>query len=119
MKNKRGFTLVEVLCVIIIITVILSIAVPIVFKHIDTSRDEIDDESFSMYIKSVNSAILSKRLEGDVVKDGEYIINSDGNICINSNCIILHLEKSHPTSGTIIIENEEIKSYNIDGRRSE
>ena len=112
---KKGFTLVEVLAVIIILAIISLIIVPIVLDYVDSSRNEAEEESFSMYIKAVESAILSERLKGNIL-DGEYTINSKGDICKNNNCIKLNLDKKHPTSGTITIENEKIKSYNIDGR---
>ena len=50
MKNNKGFTLIEILTVIIILGIIMIIAVPAVSKYISESKD-------TTYIKTVNKYI--------------------------------------------------------------
>ncbi|MBR4260613.1 MAG: prepilin-type N-terminal cleavage/methylation domain-containing protein, partial [Clostridia bacterium] len=65
--NKKGFTLIEILTVIIILGVIMIIAVPAVSKYILGSRD-------SAYVTSIEKYIEAARNE---VTDFEYIVSRD------------------------------------------
>lgn len=58
MKNK-GFTLVELLAVIVILAIISLIAVPIVLNLINDSRQKSLERSIDLYASAVNTAITS------------------------------------------------------------
>lgn len=75
-KNKKGFTLVELLAVIVILGVLLIIAVPAVTRLISSSRQGAADDQALMVLKSLelcntnelkscNSTDLAKYYEGD------------------------------------------------------
>ena len=58
-KNRKGFTLVELLAVITIISLILTIAVPKVLDTIDNSRKE----TFELTARSIASAVEKKYID--------------------------------------------------------
>ena len=64
--NKKGFTLVEVLAVIILLSAIISITVPIVTNVINTSRDSVYKSQINKILSATydyslkNSSILPK-----------------------------------------------------------
>ena len=63
--NKKGFTLIEILTVVIILGIIMIIAIPSVSKYILDSRD-------SAYVTSIEKYIEAARNE---ITDFEYIVN--------------------------------------------
>ena len=75
MKNKKGFTLIELMAVIIILAIILAIVVPKVFKSIDESKkracnvqmNNITDAAATYFTKyrynDADSGIMMKRLK--------------------------------------------------------
>lgn len=63
MKNKNGFTLIEILAVIIIIGVVMLIAVPAVSNYINSSRKSAYITTAKEYIKEAQSKIATKDYE--------------------------------------------------------
>lgn len=73
MNNKKGFTLVEVLAVIIIIGIIMIIAIPAVYSYIDkTNRGSYASEA-QAYVETVASEYTMKEY-GDLLEDDELMI---------------------------------------------
>ena len=87
MKNEKGFTLIEVLSVIIIIGVIMIIAIPAVSKYIDRSNKASYASDALAYVETVRSEYEMKDYGEFLSKDElmivpiEYIIleKGDGN----------------------------------------
>ena len=114
LKNKYGFTLVELLAVIVVLAIIALIATPIVMNTIKSAKKGSAERSADNYIKQVETAVATERLEGNIL-EGEYIIQSDGNLCPLSGCgeddkdkVIIAMEGNKPTSGTIKISNDQV-----------
>ncbi len=59
MKNEKGFTLIEILAVIIIISILLLIAVPSVSRYIEESRQKSYVTTVKNTLKSAGSMISS------------------------------------------------------------
>ena len=57
MKNKNGFTLVELLAVIVILGLLMAIAIPSVTKYITQSRKKTLVNSINSYITAVSTAV--------------------------------------------------------------
>lgn len=127
--KKKGFTLVELLAVIIVLAVIVVIVVPKVATTINNSKRNGIERSAENYIRSVELAISTRRLNSEPIPDGTYTIDSDGNLggvnyidkdlCYSEpskqNCeigieqkIIVKTNGSRPTSGKITINNGKI-----------
>ena len=68
---KRGFTLVELLAVIVILAVIALITIPAVMKMIDSSTTNSYRRSVDLYGKAVSQGIIS--YESDMVEKGQKI----------------------------------------------
>lgn len=58
--NKKGFTLVELLAVIVILAVILTIAVPNMFKIIDKSKQDSYDNQVLMIIDAAKNYVVNE-----------------------------------------------------------
>ena len=116
MKNKHGFTLIELLAVIVVLAIIALIATPIVMNAINKSKKGAAERSAENYIKQVEVAIATKRLDestGDLsFLDGTYTINSDGNLEGNNltEPLVIEVSGDKPTSGTIIVKDGEVQA---------
>ena len=79
--NTKAFTLIELLAVIVILSIILLIAVPIVLRVIKDSKKSTAKDSLELYGRAVEQGVANyflKNLEEDEVtmdelKEGEYI----------------------------------------------
>ena len=73
MKNKKGFTLVELLAVIVILAIILVIAVPQIMKVIRASRLSAIQSTANLIISKADEKII----EDQVLDKGESLICSE------------------------------------------
>ena len=109
LKNKYGFTLIELLAVIVVLAIIALIATPIVMNTIKKSQKGAAERSADSYVKQVEVAVATKRLDGDIL-EGTYTINDKGNLEGNGLTKPLEIEMNgnKPTSGTIKIINGQV-----------
>jgi len=114
--KKSGFTLIELLAVIVILAIIALIATPIILNIIQDVRKESSKTSAQNYLKAVELAIITKKLNNGntSVEDGLYIIQSDGGLCLEGiSCteekkLKVGVEGKYPSGGTVAIENEKV-----------
>ncbi len=117
--KKRGFTLIELLAVIVILAVIALIAVPIMLNIITKAQESSTLRGVELYIHGVEIALTHEELYSKNSIDGLYTIDSNGNICIENNCIKVDMKGKKPQSGFIRIENGsvvQIINMNIDSK---
>ena len=109
MKNKKGFTLIELLAVIVVLAIIALIATPIVMNTIKKSQKGAAERSADSYIRDVETAVATKRLEGEIL-EGIYTINDKENLEGNGLTKPLEIEMNgnKPTSGIIKISNGQV-----------
>ena len=69
--NKKGFTLVELLAVIVILAIIALIATPIVINVIGEARKGADARSVEGYVKAYESAYYQELIKGNSPTFGE------------------------------------------------
>jgi prepilin-type N-terminal cleavage/methylation domain-containing protein len=74
MKNNKGFTLVELLTVIVILAIILAIAVPGISKILDGSKKSAFEADAKMLITGINYKNLEAGFgEGDPIEEGHIL----------------------------------------------
>ena len=74
--KKKGFTLVELLAIIVILGIIMSIATPIIIKIINDSKKETYKLSMSGYVRAVEEQIAVNKAKGKITKNGNYNIKN-------------------------------------------
>ena len=110
--NKKAFTLIELLAVIVILAIIALIATPIILGIIKDTKKEATLRSAENYLSAVNNSIASLAMDNKKIEDKKYDILPNGNIClgilVNNNCsgdeLNVEVEGEKPISGTINIE---------------
>ena len=132
---KNGFTLVELLAVIVILAIISLIAVPVVLNIIEDSRKNTTLSSAEFYLDAVELSIVKAIQKGQNIETGTYNIMSNGNICLeeyklendvyvcldndennNNNELKVEIKGNTPTSGIIALQKGNIvKELNKDG----
>ena len=106
MKRKnKGFTLVELLAVIVILALIALIATPIILNVINDAKKQAAKDSAYGYMDAVEKYIVSSELEDESIQDGIYSVED-----LNKK---ISVKGSTPDNGIIKIENKEVKKYDI------
>ena len=107
MKEKnKGFTLVELLAVIVILALIALIATPIILNVINDAKKQAAKDSAYGYMDAVEKYIVSSELEDKSIKDGTYSVE-------DLNSMGVSVKGSTPDNGNIEIKNKEVKNYDI------
>ena len=106
MKEKnKGFTLVELLAVIVILALIALIATPIILNVINDAKKQAAKDSAYGYMDAVEKYIVSSELEDKSIQDGTYRVEE-----LNKK---ISVKGSTPDNGNIEIKNSSVKSYDI------
>ena len=105
MDKKKGFTLVELLAVIVILALIALIATPIILNVINDAKKQAAKDSAYGYMDAVEKYIVSSELEDKSIKDGTYRVEE-----LNKK---ISVKGSTPDNGNIEIKNSSVKSYDI------
>ena len=106
MKEKnKGFTLVELLAVIVILALIALIATPIILNVINDAKKQAAKDSAYGYMDAVEKYIVSSELEDESIQDGTYRVED-----LNKK---ISVKGSTPDNGNIEIKNSSVKSYDI------
>lgn len=110
--KKNGFTLIEVLAIIIVIAIIAVITIPVVKDSLDEAKLNTAKDSAYGYKKAVEKYYFDKtmnNLNGNL--NGVYTINSSGNLVKSgSDPIVVDVSGKKPSSGTLTITNNEVVS---------
>ncbi|MEI4771415.1 competence type IV pilus major pilin ComGC [Psychrobacillus sp. FJAT-51614] len=107
MKNNKGFTLIEMMIVLLIISILILITIPNVTKH----SASIDDKGCKAFAKMVEGQIQAYKIEfkkipnvEDLTKEG-YLKGIES--CPNGTEIIIDEKDGSVTiTGAVVIENE-------------
>lgn len=102
LKNK-GFTLVELLAVIIVLAIIALIGFTQVGKVIQTSKEKAAVVSAKNYIDAVNVEILNRESAGNPIADDVYNIDE----------LDISFNGTKPDTGTIKIKDSKVVSANL------
>ncbi|MFP3321562.1 competence type IV pilus major pilin ComGC [Planococcus sp. SIMBA_160] len=93
LKNQRGFTLIEMLIVMLIITVLIAIAIPNVSKQ----TSSVDDKGCKAFVQMVQGQVESYRMDKKAVPTMAQLVSEayvkEGNTsCPNGETIIISPE---------------------------
>lgn len=77
-KNTKGFTLVELLAVIVILAVIALIATPVVLSMIEASRKGAAESSMLSYVSATENTILTKLMNNASYIDFDQTYSVEG-----------------------------------------
>ena len=105
MNKNKGFTLVELLAVIVILAIIALIATPIILNVINDAKKQAAKDSAYGYMDAVEKYIVSSELEDKSIQDGTYRVEE-----LNKK---ISVKGSTPDNGNIEIKNSSVKSYDI------
>ena len=107
MKEKnKGFTLVELLAVIVILALIALIATPIILNVINDAKKQAAKDSAYGYMDAVEKYIVSSELEDKSIKDRTYSVEE-------LNSMGVSVKGSTPDNGNIEIKEGAVKNYNL------
>ena len=110
--NKKAFTLIELLAVIVILAIIALIAVPIIINIINGTKEKSKEISKDLYLKAVEQAILKKNLKEEF-NPSTCTVQKDGNLDCNGTSLTVEVEGEKPCSGTITITKGLVTGENI------
>ena len=114
--KKKGFTLVELLAVIVILSLIALITIPMLLNTVNKSEDSATKRSAENYRRAVKNAIAKENLKGNRYSARECTVIESGDDKGNLNCsmssgedivIKAKLEGTFPKSGTITFVDGE------------
>ena len=132
MKRNKGFTLVELLAVIVILAVIALIATPVVLSMIESSRKGAAESSMLSYAQATENTILTKMMNSTVSVnyDQTYSVTGltltsatkgqDGKVTAKKACIVTATKAEADCTGTNGAPgndqsiNPEYVAFNID-----
>ena len=107
MKKKNGFTLVELLAILIILGIIALITVPIISKTLKDARINTAIDSSYGYIRAVDKLYYSKSLnDEDVVEDGIYTVSELKTLGVS-------VDGREPLEGWVELEESEVVAFSI------
>lgn len=106
MNNKKGFTLIEVLAIIILLGIIIVIIAPKVVNTIRNSKKKSYEASVNNIVKSLNSIAIDKK--ANLVSFEGCSIDFDNDV---NTCTDLKYSGELPTSGSITVD----KDGNVNG----
>lgn len=109
--NKKAFTLIELLAVIIIIGLIAVITVPKINDSIEQSRKKLAETSALSYTKTIDKYLLDQQIDKNKISlNGTYNINQNGNIYNTTNEYDLEYTGKKPTNGILTYQDNELQS---------
>lgn len=104
---KNGFTLVELLAVMIILSIIALIAIPAILGIIDESNNKLNLKNVQLYINAVEKEVLEQNLN-ETFKPDVCSINSNGDLVCNNNVLKINAKGKKPTNGKIVFSLREV-----------
>ena len=98
--NKKAFTLIELLAVIVILAIIALIAVPIIINIIRDTKEKSREISKDLYLNAVEQTILKENIEGSL-NPSTCRVTIDGNIVCDDKEIKIEVNGEKPCTGDI------------------
>ena len=110
----KGFTLVELLAVIVILAVIALIATPIVLSIINDTKESAVIRSAEMYVGAVENKIMQENMiQGGKLNPKDCIVGSDGNVTCDGTPLEIEVNGDKPDSGLITYDRGRVTSIEL------
>ena len=111
---KKGFTLLELLAVIVVIAILTLVALPQLVRVISASKESSKLETTKNYIKALEDQIIAEQFDKASLKNGCYIvedgiINRKGNYANPEDAKIIPDAKGElPSEGWVIMKDDSV-----------
>ena len=103
--KKKGFTLVELLAVIVILAIIALIATPMILNVIENAKKGASQSSALGYIDALEKGILEQELKGNnIVKTGVYKVSS---------LTFVNVKGDIPSDGWVSLNKGVVTDYSL------
>ena len=110
----KGFTLVELLAVIVILAVIALIATPIVLSIINDTKESAVIRSAEMYVGAVENKIMQENMKlGGKLNPKECIVGTDGNVTCDGTYLEIEVNGDKPDSGFITYDRGRVTGIEL------
>lgn len=101
-KNKKGFTLIEIIVVIVILAVLMAVAVPSVLKYINVAQEAPALTEAHAIVTAAQKRVIEKYSQN---RTSEVSLDSDDN-----NWIEKFVDKGGTIQGDVVLSNNEVSS---------
>lgn len=120
-NNKKGFTLVELLAVIVILAIIALIATPIILNVIDDAKTNAAKNSAYGYIDALEKANAQNMLSSESINvlSGTYTISDGKLLDASSSEVTVKFKGTKPESATLTYVEGKLSngsSIKVDGK---
>jgi len=102
--NRKGYTMVELITVIIVLAAIAIVVMPIMTGVIDTARKSAAQQSAYNYIREVNSTILQNKSGPNRMSDRTYTLEELTKYGVT-------VSGTMPSEGNVTVTDEKVSSY--------
>lgn len=111
---KKGFTLVELLAVIVILAILALIATPVVLGIITDANESTKLRSAEFYLDAVEQSVLKENIDetGGFIPSECQVVEK-GNLSCDGKVIEVEVEGDVPDSGTITFEESVISNISL------
>ena len=111
---KKGFTLVELLAVIVILAILALIATPVVLGIINNTSESAKLRSAEFYLDAVEQSVLRENIdEAGSFIPAECEVVQNGNLSCDGKEIEIEVDGEVPESGTITFAEQTISSISL------
>lgn len=108
--KRQGFTLLELLAVIVVLAVIALIATPLIMKIIESSRKSAVESSAIGYIDAIEKQIMVNTMDDDTAND---IPNGTHTVSTLNTTYGVKVKGTSPDSGSVTIANSKVESATL------
>ncbi len=112
--NKKGFTLVELLAVIVILAIIALIATPIIMNVVDNARLEAAKRSVEGYAKALESSYYIKLMAGEDVDINSVTADYSGAQVTNCTATVEENDNKVKLTGCKVSSYKKDKTFNYE-----